>query len=103
MRRVRLSPSAEKWFLRRIVEIAEVNPAAARKILNRLERLKKLLSTFPEMSERGLLPGTRKIVMHPFILTARIRGDIIEISAIRHARQEDARAPWDIDDGNEDG
>jgi plasmid stabilization system protein ParE len=95
---VRLSPRAERWFLKAIAEIAEVDPGAARKIKARLERLKTLLSTFPEMTERGVLPGTRRIVMHPFILTARVRGDVMEIVAIRHARQKDARAPSELQD-----
>jgi plasmid stabilization system protein ParE len=98
MRRVpvRLSRNAERWFLNRIAEIAEQNPSAARKILLRMERLKDVLSSFPHMTERGILPGTRKIVMTPFILTARFRNGVVEIAAIRHARQEDARAPSDL-------
>jgi hypothetical protein len=48
------------------------------------------------MTERGILPGTRKIVMTPFILTARFRNGVVEIAAIRHARQDDARAPSDL-------
>jgi plasmid stabilization system protein ParE len=96
MTRVRLPRNAERWFFKRIAEIAEVDPSAARKIVSRLERLKNLLSTFPEMTERGVLPGTRRIAMHPFILVARIRNDVVEIIAIRHARQRDARAPSEL-------
>jgi plasmid stabilization system protein ParE len=102
MARVRLSPNAERWFLRRIAEIAEVDPNAARKIVDRLERLKNVLSMFPEMSERGVLPGTRRIVMHPFILTARMRNDVLEIAAIRHARQGDSRAPSELTETDKD-
>jgi plasmid stabilization system protein ParE len=98
MPRVRLSENAERWFVKRIAEIAEVDPGAARKIIGRFERLKTLLSTFPEMTERGMLPGTRRIAMHPFILTARVRNDTIEVVAIRHARQKDARAPSELKD-----
>lgn len=96
MTRVRLSRSAERWFQKRIAEIAEVDPNAARKIVGRFERLKDMLSAFPEMTERGVLPGTRRIVMHPFILVARLRDDVVEIAAIRHARQKDARAPSEL-------
>jgi plasmid stabilization system protein ParE len=69
--------------------IAEVNPDAARKIVARLEKLKERLSAFPEMTEPGLLPGTRKIVLLPFVLTARVHRGIVEISSVRHARQRD--------------
>ena len=60
---VRLSRSAERWFLKKIAELAEVNPTAARRLIDRLERQKSLLSSFPEMTERGILEGTRKVSM----------------------------------------
>lgn len=96
--KVRFSPDAQRWFRKHILEIAEVNPEAARKIVARVENLTQLLSSFPEMTERGLLPGTRKIHIKPFILTARINRGVVEIAAIRHARQKDANAPSELAD-----
>lgn len=87
--RVSFSPQAERSFREKILAIAEVNPDAARKIVARLEKLKERLSAFPEMTEPGLLPGTRKIVLLPFVLTARVHRGIVEISSVRHARQRD--------------
>jgi plasmid stabilization system protein ParE len=49
---VRLSPNAERWFLTYIAALAEENPAAARKILARLEKLKEDLAQFPEDGTR---------------------------------------------------
>lgn len=95
---VRFSPRAQRWFQKHILEIAEVNPEAARKIVSRLENLTKLLSSYPEMTERGMLPGTRKIYIRPFVLTARFKHGVLEIAAIRHGRQRDAGAPSDISD-----
>lgn len=106
---VRLSKSAERWFLNKIIELAEVNPAAARKLIERLERQKDLLSSFPQMTEKGVLEGTRKVSMPPLVLTIRARDGMVEIAAIRDARQNDAYAPAELaadydngDDENED-
>lgn len=87
-RPVRLSIRAERWLLTYITTLAELNPRAARDILLRLERLKDTLEDFPNMSERGPIPGTRRVVMRPLILTARLRDDVLEIAAIRHERQK---------------
>lgn len=95
---VRFSPKAQRWFRKHILEIAEVNPEAARKIVARMENLTQLLSSYPEMTERGLLPGTRKIYIKPFILTARVNRGVVEIAAIRHGRQKDANAPFELTD-----
>ena len=101
---VRLSKSAERWFLSRVAELAEVNPAAARRLVERLERQKALLSSFPQMTEKGILEGTRKVSMPPLVLTVRTRGGVVEIAAIRDARQKDAYAPADLGaaDGEDD-
>lgn len=98
---VRLSPRAERWFLTYVAMLAEENPTAARKILNRLAELKENLARFPEMTERGLIPGSRRIVMRPLILTARVRKGVVEIAAIRHERQKDAQTPSDLKSGDE--
>nr|WP_245305711.1 type II toxin-antitoxin system RelE/ParE family toxin [Rhizobium leguminosarum] len=81
-------------------------PAAARKLVERLERQRELLSSFPQMTEteRGILEGTRKVSMPPFVLTIRSRDGIVEIAAIRDARQKDAYAPVEmlaVDDDDE--
>jgi plasmid stabilization system protein ParE len=93
---VRLSKSAERWFLNRISELAEINPVAAGNLIERLERQKRLLLSFPEMSERGLIEGTRKVSMPPLVLTVRLKNGVLEIAAIRDARQRDAYAPDEL-------
>ena len=94
-RTVRLSIRAERWLLTYIATLAEQNPQAARDLLLRLERLKDTLGDFPDMTERGPLPGTRRVVMRPLILTTRVHENILEIAAIRHERQ---KGPGRIDD-----
>ncbi len=80
----------------RIAELAELNPAAARNLIERLERQKRLLSSFPEMSQRGLIEGTRKVSIPPLVLTVRLKNGILEIAAIRDARQKDAFTPKEL-------
>ncbi|TNM66009.1 type II toxin-antitoxin system RelE/ParE family toxin [Aliirhizobium smilacinae] len=92
-RTVRLSIRAERWLLAYIGELAEQNPAAARNILFRLDKLQDILAEFPEMTEHGPIPGTRRVVMRPLILTTRLRGDILEIASIRHERQQPPHRP----------
>lgn len=56
------------------------------------------------MTERGILEGTRKVSMPPFVLTIRSRDGVVEIAAIRDARQKDAYAPVEmlsVDDDDE--
>lgn len=56
------------------------------------------------MTERGILEGKRKVSMPPFVLTIRSRDGIVEIAAIRDARQKDAYAPVEmlaVDDDDE--
>ena len=96
MPRVLLSRSAERWFLKKVAELAQLNPAAARKLVERLERQRDLLSSFPKMTERGILEGTRKVSMPPLVLTIRRRDGNIEIAAIRDARQKDAYTPVEM-------
>lgn len=103
MVRVVLSHRAERWFLRKVAELAAVNPGAAYKLIDRLERQKELLSAFPDMTEKGLVPGTRKVSMPPLVLTIRLLGDVVQIAAIRDGRQRDALAPEDVPPPELDG
>jgi plasmid stabilization system protein ParE len=97
-RPVRLSIRAERWLLTYIAALAEENPQAARDILLRLEGLKDKLGGFPNMTERGPLPGTRLVVMRPLILTTRLRDNVLEIAAIRHERQKEPSRKDNNDD-----
>jgi plasmid stabilization system protein ParE len=107
-----LSEKAERWFLQKVADLAAVNPQAARNLIARIERQKQLLATFPQMTERGLIPGTRKVSMPPFVLIIRKIGNTVEIASIRDGRQKDAHKPTNLlsaddddigdDNGNDD-
>lgn len=105
-----LSEKAERWFLQKVADLATVNPQAARNLIARIERQRQLLATFPQMTERGLIPGTRKVSMPPYVLIIRKIGNTVEIASIRDGRQKDAHKPTtllpaddrDDDHGNDD-
>jgi plasmid stabilization system protein ParE len=100
-RQVRITLRARRWFNQRVAEIAAVNPHAAEKLIRRLEDMQRLLSGFPDMTERGQRKGTRKISLPPYILMSRRVGDDLEIFAIRHARQRDALAPAETEEAED--
>lgn len=92
-RLARLSPEAAAWLRAEIAYIADRNPAAAKKIAR---AARQMLSENPNIGPFGVIPGTRRFVVKPCVLTFRQRGGILEIVAIRHARQMDACAPRDV-------
>lgn len=88
-----MSPEAEEKFLKGIAYIAERNPSAAEKIVGKMRSLRERLVDFPDSGVRGEIPGTRRMVLNPFVLTVRQGKSGVEIAAVRHAKQKDAYAP----------
>ncbi|ABD89909.1 type II toxin-antitoxin system RelE/ParE family toxin [Rhodopseudomonas palustris] len=92
--------------LEQITYIAERSPAAAEKIIARMQEARRLLAEHPHSAPPGLIPGTRRMVVNPYILTVRQRNGVVEIAAIRHPGQSDAYKPieaLDLDDDDNDG
>jgi len=96
-RRVIVSPTAERWFLKQLAYLLEVNPEAARNFAKRFREFRSNLGQFSGMGVHGNTPGTRRVVMKPYVVIVKLKGDAIEIVAIRHGRQGDARSPTDTD------
>jgi plasmid stabilization system protein ParE len=94
-RAVKLSAKVRRWLLRRVAELNDLNPPAARKLLERFQQFRENLAEFSGMGVTGDIPGTRRVVMAPYVLTVRVNATMIEIMAIRHGKQKDARAPDD--------
>ncbi|NRG19708.1 type II toxin-antitoxin system RelE/ParE family toxin [Rhizobiales bacterium] len=90
------SPEARKWFLTEIQYLAERNVAAAEALVTRMRRLREELAKYPKLGARGAIPGTRRIVLAPYVVTIRSNRGNVEIVAIRHGRQRDAHAPDDL-------
>jgi plasmid stabilization system protein ParE len=103
-RLARLSPEAKTWLEAELRYLASRSPAAARKLLTRLRAKRRLLAEHPNIGPAGLIPGTRLVFVSPYVLTVRMGGDVVEIAGVRHAKQEDARAPSELrGDANEVG
>ena len=100
-RAVRISARARRWFLHKVAELNELNPQAAIRLMARFQQFRENLAEFSGMGVMGDIPGTRRVVMAPYVLTIRVTATAIEIVAIRHGKQKDARSPADVDDGTE--
>ena len=92
----RMAPAARDRFLEAIAYVAERNPIAADNIVRQMRSLQVRLAEFPNLGVRGDIPGTRRVVMAPYVLTTRMGPDGIEIVAFRHGRQADARMPAEL-------
>src|SRR5262249_3123895 len=71
----------------------EHRPSAGRRLLARLSTAYQQLANFPLSGPRGPVPGTRRLVVTPYILTYRITPAGIEILDIRHGRQRTPLGP----------
>lgn len=71
------------------------NPAAAKSVIERVEKLLESLRLHPEMGRLGRVDKTRELVMPtlPFIIPYRIKGNDIQLLAFIHAAR---RWPEDL-------
>jgi toxin ParE1/3/4 len=67
--------------------IGEDNPAAARRVVQKIFRAANLLKKNPAMGRPGRVAGTRELVVGgtPYILPYRVRRDAVEILRVFHA------------------
>jgi plasmid stabilization system protein ParE len=84
-----MSPAAQAWYLAEIAYISERNPVAATTISKMIRAARQTLADYPNIGPQGRAPGTRRMVVGPYILTVRLRGEESEFIAIRHGRQID--------------
>ena len=68
--------------------IAADNPAAADDMMDRLSDGVEHLRNNPDMGRRGRVAGTRELVMPPYIIAYRTRGDEIAIIAVIHGARK---------------
>ncbi|MBZ5540558.1 MAG: type II toxin-antitoxin system RelE/ParE family toxin [Acidobacteriia bacterium] len=70
--------------------IAEDNPAAAGRVVQRILRAVDLLKENPAMGRAGRVAGTRELVVAdtPYIIPYRVRGDAVEILRVFHAARK---------------
>jgi toxin ParE1/3/4 len=70
--------------------IAEDNPAAPGRVVQRISRAVDLLRENPAMGRAGRVAGTRELVVAetPYIIPYRVRGDAVEILRVFHAARK---------------
>ncbi len=70
--------------------IAEDNPAAAGRTVQRILRAVRLLEKNPAMGRAGRVPETRELVVAgtPYVLPYRVRGEALEILRVFHAARK---------------
>ncbi len=70
--------------------IAEDNPPAAGRVVQKILRAVDLLKKNPAMGRAGRVAGTRELVVAetPYIIPYRVRGDAVEILRVFHAARK---------------
>jgi toxin ParE1/3/4 len=70
--------------------IAEDNPTAAERVVQKILRAVDLLKQNPAMGRAGRVAGTRELVVAetPYIIPYRVRGDAVEILRVFHAARK---------------
>jgi plasmid stabilization system protein ParE len=84
---------ARRQLNAQLAYLAERSPAAARRLRESIATAQQRLADFPRSAPRATAPGTRRLVVGPFILTYRERGSQIEILDFRHGRQAERPVP----------
>lgn len=91
--RVILSPTARDEIRVIAAYLAEYGPAGAQRFRDAMTKALRQLSEYPNSGPPGLIPGTRSLVIGDDIVAYRRLGDEVQVFAVRHGRQGDARAP----------
>lgn len=69
--------------------VAEKDPQAARKLMERLESAILPVAEHPYLYRPGRVPGTRELVAHPnYVLVYQVAFERIEVIDVMHARQQ---------------
>lgn len=100
--RVRYVLPARRFVLSEQAYLAEHSEMAAQRFRQRLSEAERQLSEYPEIGSIARLPGTRRFVVAPYVVTYHIRNGQIEILNIRHGRQHDPADPLSDAPGEED-
>ncbi|MES2029538.1 MAG: type II toxin-antitoxin system RelE/ParE family toxin [Pseudomonadota bacterium] len=97
-----MSAAAREWFLTEIQNLVLKSPAAAKKLSARMREARQLLAANPRMAQPGLIPGTRRWIVAPYVLILRERNGSVQIVGLRHSAQSDAHNPEEAMDSGVD-
>jgi toxin ParE1/3/4 len=85
------SSQATADILTIVAYLAEHRPVAARRFLDQLAQAQERLSAFPNSGAPGLVSATRRLVLGDYIVSYRVRQEMVQIFAVSHAKRRDAR------------
>ena len=70
--------------------IAQDNPGAAGRVVQKILRAADLLKKNPALGRAGRVTGTRELVVAetPYVIPYRVRGDAVEILRVFHAARK---------------
>ena len=85
--KVAWSSEAQQDLLDIFTHIAQSDPFAATRVVDRLEASTDNLAVFPKIGRLGLVRGTRELIVPglPYILVYLLETDGIEVARVRHA------------------
>lgn len=89
MTRVRLSADARDFLREEVRYLLRHSPAAAQRLLSRINDARESLSRFPRMgpqADPSPVPGSRRLVVGDYVLDYDFDGPTVSITAIRHGR-----------------
>jgi toxin ParE1/3/4 len=81
------SPRAVQHLIAIRAFIAEDSPDAAHGVAARIVANVEQLALYPNRGRVGRIPGTRELVIAPYVLPYRVQADRLEIIAVFHGRQ----------------
>jgi toxin ParE1/3/4 len=83
-----------EWTRQAVRDLAEIQgyiekdkPAAARRVAAHLLASVEHLASFPELGKPGPRPGTRELIIPPYIISYRVRAKCLDILSIWHGRR----------------
>ncbi len=82
------------WTQQALSDLAEIEryieqdrPAAAQRVAAHLWSSVEHLAEFPQLGKPGRRPGTRNLIIPPYVISYRVRSQRLEILSIGHGRR----------------
>lgn len=82
------------WTDQALADLAEIEqyieqdkPAAAQRVAAHLWTSVEHLAEFPQLGRPGRRPGTRNLIIPPYVISYRVRAQRLEILSVWHGRR----------------
>jgi toxin ParE1/3/4 len=88
VRRIRWTTEASDQLEAAVKRIHQDNPGAARRVAQAVIDRIEQLANFPGLGRRGEVPGTRELVISPYVIVYRSTEETVEILHVWHGAQD---------------